>query len=424
MAKSAKKKSTKKAPSTPTLQLAMPLAEVVRLELREFVIAKGMEALAEMLEQDRVALCGGPSHARGQGGPRRAGSAPGRLVMGGRRVTVRRPRVRDGQQELKLPSWSELAAEDPLSDRATEQMLVGVSTRKYARSLEPMPEGVAESGTSRSPVSRRFKAATEKQLALMLERDLSQLPLVAIMIDGIHIDERVVLIALGVDEDAKKHVLGLWAGATENTGVCKTLLNNLARRGLDAQRSLLFVIDGSAALRKAIRTVFDGRAVIQRCQVHKRRNVMDHLPEELHASVGKAIRDAYRSASAKAAKKRLQALANQLEADHPYAASSLREGLDDTLTVKGMNLTAGLERTLSTTNAIENLNGGVRDRTRRVKRWRDGKMILRWTAAVLLEHAKGFRRLRGYRGMPALIAALRSNDARLDDDVDREAKVA
>ena len=423
MAKNAKKKLSKKALSSPVLQLVVPLAEVVRYELREFVIAKGMEALGVMLEQDRVALCGA-AYDRNQGATRRAGSASGRLVMGGRRVTVRRPRVRDDDGEVELPSWHELAAEDPLTDRATEQMLIGVSTRKYARSLEPLPESVAESGTTRSPVSRRFKAATEKQLATMLNSDLSELPLVALMIDGIHIDDRVVLVALGVDEEARKHVLGLWEGATENAGVCKALLNNLVSRGLDAQRSMLFVIDGSAALSKAIRTVFDGRAMIQRCQVHKRKNVMDHLPDELHASVGKAIRDAYRSASAKAAKKRLQALANQLEADHPCAASSLREGLDDTLTVKAFNLPAGLERTLSTTNAIENVNGGIRRVTRRVKRWRDGKMILRWTAAALLEHAKGFRRLRAYKGMPILIAALRRNDARIDGDIDHAAEVA
>ena len=423
MSKSAKKKRSKKVPSSPCLQLVVPLADVVRHELREFVIAKGMEALAVMLEQDRVALCG-EAYDRGQGAARRAGSAPGRLVMGGRRVTVRRPRIRDDDGEVELPSWRELAAEDPLTDRATEQMLVGVSTRKYARSLEPLPGDVSECGTTRSPVSRRFKAATEKQLAKLLDSDLSERRLVAVMIDGIHIDDRVVLIALGVDEEARKHVLGLWQGATENSSVCKSLLNNLIARGLNAQRSLLFVIDGSPALRKAIRTVFDGRAMIQRCQVHKRKNVIDHLPEDLHASVGKAIRDAYRSASAKAAKKRLQALANQLEADHPCAASSLREGLDDTLTVKAFGLPSCLERTLATTNAIENVNGGIRRVTRRVKRWRDGKMILRWTAAALLEHAKGFRRLRGYKGMPKLIAALRANDARLDGPIDHAAEVA
>lgn len=423
MKKNAKKKPTKEAPSDPTLQMVVPLAEFMRLELREFVFEKGMEALALMLEEDRVSLCG-PAYARKVGGAKRAGSTPGRLVMGGRRVTVRKPRVRDEQGEVELPSWSQLAAEDPLTERATEQMLIGVSTRKYARSLEGTSKDVVESGTSRSPVSRRFKAATAKQLTKLLESDLSELPLVAVMLDGIYVDDRVVLVALGVDEDAKKHVLGLWEGATENASVCKALLNNLVRRGLDAQRSLLFVIDGSPALRKAIRLVFGQRALIQRCQVHKRRNVLDHLPEELHASAGKAISDAYRSPNPKAAKKRLQALANQLEADHPCAARSLREGLDDTLTAKAMKLPKALERTLSTTNAIENLNGGVRRITRRVTRWRDGTMVLRWTAAALLEHAKGFRRLRGYRGLPKLIAALRGNDRRLDGDVDHQVEVA
>jgi len=210
-----------------------------------------------------------------------------------------------------------MANEDPLEARAVEQMVLGVTTRKYMRSLEQIPEEVPQSGTSRSAVSRRFKAATKRQLREMLNADLSGLSIVAVMIDGIHIEEHVVLIALGIDEDARKHVLGLWEGATENSGVCTTLLTELVRRGLDSQRSTLFVIDGSKALRKAIRDVFGERAVVQRCQVHKRRNVLDHLPEERHVAVGKAIRDAYRSASASAAKKRLQALASQLQESHP-----------------------------------------------------------------------------------------------------------
>ena len=264
-------------------------------------------------------------------------------------------------------------------------------------------------------MSRRFKAATKRQLREMLNADLSGLSIVAVMIDGIHIEEHVVLIALGIDEDARKHVLGLWEGATENSGVCTTLLTELVRRGLDSQRSTLFVIDGSKALRKAIRDVFGERAVVQRCQVHKCRNVLDHLPEERHVAVGKAIRDAYRSASASAAKKRLQALASQLQESHPGAAASIREGLDETLTVKGWGLQKALERTLSTTNPIENINGGVRRLTRRVKRWRGGEMILRWTAAALIEHARGFRRLAGCKGMPKLVDALRRNDARIDE---------
>lgn len=420
------KKTDRKKPTTEgrALQLVVPLAEVVRNELRAFVIAQGMAALALMLEEDRVALCG-PAYARGRDeGPRRAGSAMGELVLGGRRARVRRPRVRDEEGEVSLPTWTEFATEDPLHERALEQMIVGVSTRKYARSLEDVPEEIETRGASRSAVSRRFKTATKAQLDDLMHRDLGDLALAAILIDGIHIEEHVVLVAVGVDERGQKHVLGLWEGASEHHSVGVALLNDLVSRNIDAQLSLLFVIDGSKGLRKAIRLVFGERALVQRCQVHKQRNVRDHLPKELHASVRKAIRDAYASPSAVAAKKRLLVLAKQLEADHPGAASSLREGLDETLTVKGMQLPRPLERTLSTTNVIENLNGGIRDVTRRVKRWRGGAMILRWLAASVTERAKTFRKLRGHKGMPNLVAALRANDARLDAQVDHEVAVA
>jgi transposase-like protein len=422
MKKNAKKKLSREAQTT--LQLVMPLAAVVREELREFVIGQGMAALAVMLEEDRSRLCG-PAYERGHGsGPRRAGSAQGELVMGGRRVRVKRPRVRDEDGEVMLSSWQEFASEDPLHDRALDQMMVGVSTRKYERSLEPLSADVEERGTSRSAVSRRFKAITEKRLEELLSQDLRDLPIAAIMIDGIHIDDHVILIALGIDEGGTKHVLGLWEGATENHKVCLSLLNNLVRRNLDVQRSTLFVIDGSGALRKAIRMVFGDYALMQRCQVHKVANVRDHLPKEMHQSTRKAMRDAYQASSVAAAKTRLLALAKQLATEHPGAAASLREGLDETLTVKGMGLTKSLEQTLSTTNPIENLNGGVRDVSRRVKRWRGGSMILRWVAAAALDRQKSFRRLRGYKGMPAFVAFLRRNDTCLHTDVDQVTEVA
>jgi len=421
MKKTARKRTTKEAPKG--VQLTEPLAAFVRQELRSFVIAQGMIALATMLEEDRTALCGEP-YARGKrGGPKRAGTAPGELVMGGRRVRVKRPRARDEEGEVTLPSWAEFAATDPLGERALEQMVVGVSTRKYARSLEDVPEEVATRGTSRSAVSRRFKAMTQKQLDELMSRDLSDLAISTVMIDGIHFEEHVVVLAVGIDEGGQKHPLGLWEGATENGAVCISLLNDLVTRGLDAQRSMLFAIDGSKALRSAIGKIFGKRALVQRCQEHKRRNVLGHLPKEMHPSVRKAIGDAYRSASATTAKTRLKRLASSLEDDHPGAAASLREGLDETLTVKALGLCLGLERTLSTTNLIENLNGGIRDVTRRVKRWRGGSMILRWVAAAVVDRARSFRRLRGYRSMPKLVAELRRNDARLDP-VEPEAEVA
>ena len=404
----------------PQLRLVDSLAEVVRQELRDFVIGEGMKALALMLEQDRDALCG-PAYARGRSGPKRAGSAPGELVLGGRRVRVRKPRVRDESGEVALPTWAEFADDDPLEERALEQMVLGVSTRKYRRSLEAVPVEVATRGESRSAVSRRFKAATEQQVEALMARDLAGLDLVAIMMDGIHIDDHVILIALGITADGQKHVLGLWEGASENKAVCMTMLNSLVQRNLDPQRSCLFIIDGSKALRSAVSDVFGTRAIVQRCQVHKRRNVLGHLPKELHSSAGKAIRDAYAAPSKTAAKKRLRTLAAQLESEHPSAAASIKEGLDETLTLKDMGLPKLLERTLSTTNAIENLNGGVRDVTRRVKHWRGGSMIRRWVAAAVLERESSFRRLRGYRGLTKLVAALRANDTQLDARLEREA---
>lgn len=418
MKKTDSKKKTKEAPK---LRLVDALADVLRDELREFVVGEGMKALAVMLEQDREGLCG-PAYERGrEGGPKRAGSATGELVLGGRRARVRRPRVRDEDGEVELATWAQFASEDPLRDRALEQMVIGVSTRKYQRSLEAVPEEVATRGTSRSAVSRRFKAATKKQLAELLNRDLGGLELVTIMLDGIHVDDHVILIAVGIAQDGTKHVLGLWEGATENKAVCITMLSNLVERNLDPQRSCLFVIDGGKGLRHAIRDVFGARAMVQRCQVHKRRNIIEHLPKELHVSVKKSIRDAYAAPSAKAAKKRLLALSKQLEENHPSAAGSVREGLDETLTIKDMRLPKSLERTLSSTNVIENLNGGVRDVTRRVKHWRGGSMICRWIAAAVLDREKSFRRLRGYRGLPKLVTALRANDRRIDEPLEAEA---
>lgn len=414
MKKTAKKRVRREEPNASSQLVLTPLATMVHQGLHEFIITMGMTALEEVLEGERTRLCG-QAYARDQHGPRRSGSTRGNLVMGGRRVTVKRPRVREDGEEVALPSWQQWSSEDPLSDRAVEQMVIGVATRKYGRSLEEAPESVEASGTSKSAVSRRFVAATRKKLAAWLERDLSDLKLVAVMIDGLHVvKDHVVLCALGIDESAKKHVLGLWQGATENTVTCNGLMSELVNRGLDTTRSTLFVIDGSKPLRKAIRAAFGKRAVIQRCQEHKKRNVQGYLPKSMQPSVKQAMREAFRSKKVTTAKRLLTALANRLDADYPSAATSLREGFEEVLTVKAMQLPPSLERTLSTTNPIENLNGTIRRVQRRVTRWRNGEMVMRWTAAALHEAMRGFRRLRGHKGMPILIAALRARDAELD----------
>jgi putative transposase len=339
---------------------------------------------------------------------RRSGSAPGELVMGGRRVQVRRPRARttDGH-EVELPSWVAFAAEDPLHERAVEQMLVGVSTRRYARSLEPLPNDLVARGTSRSAVSRRFVAATEKQMAEWLGRDLGAIDLVVLMIDGVYIEEHVLLVALGIDVDGKKHVLGVREGAAENAASCTALITGMRERGLRTDRAVLALIDGPKALAKAIRDVYGGRALIQRCQAHKSRNVLDQLPEQIRPSVRQALRDAYGSTDAARAKRLLGNLVRRLRDEHPGAAASLEEVLDETLTVKRLGLPSKLERQLSTTNAIENLMGAVRQLTRRVKRWRGGRMILRWTVTAVADAANRFRRVTGAReGMNKLVGAL------------------
>lgn len=405
-------------------QLSIPLGEIIHEELMGFVLTCGMIALHSVLGNERDELCG-PAYERGRKvGPRRAGSTPGSLVMGGRRVRVQRPRVRDEQGEVTLPSWRAFSHEDPLEARAMEQMVLGVATRRYARSLEPMPETHEDYGKSKSAVSRRFKAATMKELQSFLSRDLSGLSLVAIMVDGIHVSDHVVVTALGIDEGGSKHILGFWDGSTENATICTNLLSDLVARGLNANRSVLFVIDGSKALRKAIDDVFGSHALVQRCQLHKRRNVTEHLPKSMRADIARSMKEAYRSRSAKTAKRRLQALANQLADEYPSASRSLEEGLDETLTVLSMGLPSSLRRILSTTNIIENLNGQVRRVTRRVKRWRGGSMILRWVAAAYKEASRGFRRIRGYKQIPKLLAALRAHDAKLKREIDRLQRVA
>ena len=409
MKKTAKKRSAKEVvigPKTPTL------GQVLRADLRTFVIAAGMAALGEVLEQERTEACG-PRYAHLPAREaRRAGTAPGELVLGGRRVAVRRPRARTVTgAEVALPSWETFGAEDPLDTRAVEQMLVGVSTRRYERSLEAVSPEVATRGTSKSAVSRRFVAATEREMGTWLGRDLGVLDLVVLMLDGIHIAEHVLLVAIGVDTLGGKHVLGVREGATENATSCTALLTDLRDRGMRTDRTILAVLDGGKALARAVRDVFGTKVLIQRCQVHKRRNILDELPEEVRPSVAQVLRDAYGSSDPARATKMLTNLARRLRVEHPSAAASIEEGLDETLTVMRLGLPKKLERQLSTTNAIENLMGAVRRLASRVKRWRGGKMILRWVVTAVADAAGRFRRITGAKeGMAQLRLALASHD--------------
>ena len=399
-------------------QRYLPLKQLAREALWDTVVYSGLAFVEEELEAERTALCG-PRYAHdAERAALRAGHVASSLTLGGRRVEVDRPRVRstDGH-ELPLPSWREWSSRDPLKQRAAEQMVLGVSSRRYARSLERLPEEFQVHGVSKSAVSERFVVGTANRLAALMRRKLNGLKLMAVMIDGVRFADHVVLAAIGVDLGGKKHTLGLREGATENAAACKALLEDLIERGLSSERCLLFVIDGAKALRKAVTDTFGPRAFIQRCREHKKRNVTDALPERMRATVRSAMSQAYATREAKRARQLLENLARSLERNHPSAAGSLREGLEETLTVMRWELPESLERVLSSTNLIENLFSRVREMARRVRRWQGGEMILRWTAAGVLEAERNFRKIAGYRSLAKLDAALRDNDAALDRGV-------
>ena len=397
-------------------QRHLPLVDLLvdtRAELMELAVASGLKVLHTMLEEDRTAICGPRYQHQIERKATRAGTVPSEVVLGGRKVQIRRPRVRANDEEVALPTFQTFADTDPLDRRVVEQMLVGVATRQYGRSLEPAGADVITRGTSKSAVSRRFVAKTTAQLDAWRSTALDALDLVALVIDGVHVGEHCIVVALGIDATGKKHALGLWDGSTENTTVCQSLLANLQSRGLRTDRTLLVILDGSKALHRAVTQIFGRAALIQRCQVHKRRNVLDHLPERQRPWVRAILNRAYNSADVVTARRLLQDLARRLADQWPSAADSVREGLDETLTVLSFGLSERLRLSLATTNAIESLMSRTRHVKRNVKRWRDGSMAVRWVAVGVLEATKGFRRLRGMKEMPKLVAALRTRDQQL-----------
>lgn len=394
----------------------LPLVDLLidtRAELTELVVRSGMKVLEAMLEEDRVAVCGPRYAHQAERAAGRAGTTSSAVVLGGRKVEIRRPRVRAGKQEMSLPTFAAMAQTDPLNRRIVEQMLLGVATRRYARSLEPVPPEIRSRGTSKSSVSRRFVARTTAQVRRWQTASLEALDLVAIFLDGVVFAEHCLVVALGIDATGQKHPLGLWDGSTENATVCQGLLSNLQSRGLRTDRSLLVILDGSKALRSAVDHTFGRAACVQRCQVHKTRNILDYLPDGQRPWAHAILRRAYAHDDPAKARRLLEDLARRLDDDFPSAAASVREGLDETLTVLRLSLSERLRRSLATTNPIESLMSRTRHVHRNVKRWRSGKMRIRWMTAAVFEAAKGFRRLKGCKDLPALITALRRRDEQL-----------
>src|SRR5215218_7851568 len=390
----------------------------VQSSFENFCLLAGIEAFQDLLEEEAADLCGERHQRHEDRRGRRWGKARSPVAFHGGRIDIERPRVRtpDGQRELELPSLAAGQREDWLGRWVMNQMLINVSTRRFRRSVR-LPDGDVVSargdGTSRSAVSRKFVALSSAKLKDWLARDLSPLDLLAIQIDGLHVREDLVLVAaVGIDATGEKHPLGLVEGATENAATVQALLDNLVERGLDPAVMRLFIIDGAKALSKAIRRTFGRNTPIQRCQVHKARNIAERLPKEAHATVRKALRQAWEMEDATRAEQLIRNLARTLEPRAPGAAASILEGLDEILTVVRLGLPRELRRSLACTNIVENIMGSVRRVCRNVKRWRNADMALRWTAAAMLEAAKGFRKLKAKRHLPALRAALIAHRAK------------
>jgi len=397
-------------------QMLMPMIAGIastKLELTSWLHAQGLESLNTLLLGEAEALAGKKGKHREDRTHYHWGRTTGELSFGGRRIQVERPRVRskDGK-EASLPSFDAFRADDPLPARVVNQILLGVSTRGYEASLDKPLEHIRHRGASKSAASRHLVATTRKNLEEYLGRRLDELDLLAVMVDGIEIAEHTVVVSLGITADGTKVPLGLRLGSTENAVLCTEMLQDLLERGLRVDGRLLCVIDGGKGIRKALSDVLGDLAVVHRCQLHKLRNLQAHLPKSRHAYVLGTMREAYRSSNVALARKRLKTLIGWLERNgYDEAAGSLREGLEETLTVVKLGLPPLLRRSLATTNAIENLMGSIRRVSRNVKRWKGADMIRRWSALGVVAAEKKFRRKKGYREMEALRRALRSNQA-------------
>jgi putative transposase len=384
-------------------------------------VGVGLGVLAELMEEEVVDVVGAKGRHDAERTAVRHGHESGEVTLGGRRVGVERPRVRsaDGRAELPLQTYGHFADRDPLTEAVLERMLAGVSTRRYRRTQEPVGSEVEQAArsTSKSSVSRTFIERTRRSLGELMSRRLDDVRLAVMMIDGLELQGRTNVVALGITTEGVKIPLGLWEGSSENATVATALLSDLVERGLDPEQGILFVIDGAKALRKAIRNVF-GDAPVQRCLRHKERNVTEHLPERDRPNVQQRLRRAWALEDHARALDQLRRLAGELDHVHPGAAGSLREGIEETLTLTRLGVSGNLKRTLESTNPCESMIEIVRRTQRNVKRWSSGEMALRWTAAGMLEAERQFRKIIGYRDLATLVVAIERDHDRRRHSVD------
>ena len=391
-------------------QFLLPMVDLIeqcRLACDELIDVTGRAAIEAVLQLSAGQAAGGPA----QQGKRRVGEVvfygrqPGQVMLSDRKLEVQRPRLRTRGRpgrEVEVPAYQAMRNGQQMGARMLDIAMRGVSTRNYQEVISKMAETV---GVSKSAVSRRLIEASEAEVEALLGRRFDELKLLVIYIDGLLFGDYTMIGAVGVDSEGNKHVLGIREGATENSTVVKELLEDMVARGVDPKRKMLFVIDGSKALRAAINAVFGARQPVQRCRAHKLRNVLDHLPKEQREQAKSLLRAAWKL-DAKAGMARIRKLAEWLERDYPSAAASLLEGLEECFTINRLGVPPMLARCLGTTNIIESPHAGVRIQTRRVTHWQNGKMVIRWLASAFIRTEKKFNKIMGYRDLWTLEAIL------------------
>ena len=383
-----------------------------RLLLIQQLIPLGLEAVKEELQAEVTRLVGGGSHQRTESSISRWGNNPGSVVLGGQKVSMSVPRVRDlsSGKEIPLESYSELRKSEGFDERVFSQLINGLSAGKYERASELVPETF---GISKSSVSRSFKKATEKRLRELLERDLSELDIIAIFIDGKYLGDTNIVIALGITMEGEKIPLGFIETGTENGSVCKDFIQDLEGRGLNTDNEILFIIDGSKGLASGIKKVLGNKAVIQRCQWHKRENVVSYLPKKHQATFRRKLQAAYEAPTYGKAKKKLQSIRKELMLLNESAANSLDEGLEETLTLHRLGVFKQLGRSFKTTNCIENLNRQIDAYLKRVCRWQNSNQRRRWIASALLEISPRLNKVCGHKSLMLLREKMKNVDTEL-----------
>jgi transposase-like protein len=372
------------------------------LELKALAVSSGM-AIVQALMASEVETLAGKPYSRDRA-VNRYGTEDGYIVLGGQKVPTKHQRLRNREnEEVRLESYQQFQRDTDRTRAVFSRLVHGLSCRKYPETIEVVQQGY---GISKSVINREAIEATTEQLRSLCERDLAKLDICVVVIDGVHIAKTVQLVAMGIEANGTKHILGFREGATENHRVCVELLEDLSRRGLRSDRPILVIIDGSKALRLAVEHCFGASAEIQRCQIHKRRNVKDHLPKQYHADINRRMKAAYKMNSYPEAKRALENVVRYLEPLNASAARSLEEGMEETLTVHRLEIPDILRKSLASTNLIESAFSQSRPVMRHVKRWRNSDQIQRWTATALLESEKRFRKVRGYKSMGVLISAL------------------